>query len=338
MEKILKGARLNIKKEIMKINVSKLLMDINNLRGKFSELRMVSELILKMINRQEVLDEMKTSVDINYSIYIPSKINSVRCILPRLLNRYNILFKLVVEPQDKKSYENKWGEENILVLPENNKGLCYVRNFIIKYSRSIGEKKHWQLDDDIGGFSLVDGEGLVTSVNPTRALKAIETECDKYINIGLAGPANSCFLQWDKNKKYFLCNKLVASCLLVDNTCEYVNFNIDRVEDIDCCLTILSSHYWCTLKFINVLMNKANDLQVSGNYESMGKYKEAVKEIMKKWPGVFFMTNTGRLRAYKIWTSFKQEPLIKNIKKNSELKCKKDFKEKKKIIGLINII
>lgn len=320
--KIEKKKKLSIKKQLMNIDKTKLLncitdLEITNKSNKSKELLIASKLILKMIEHQNFLDKMKTPINLKYPIYIPSKINAIRCSTPRLLNRYKISFKIVIEPQDENLYINKWDKNNILILPKNNMGLSYSRNYIIKYSRNIGEKKHWQLDDDIGGFSLVKKNKTVT-VNPTRALNYIELVCNKYKNIGMAGPSNSCFPPQNKTKEYNI-NKLIASCILIDNSCKSIIFEIDRVEDFDCCLTVLFTKYWCTLKFINVLMSKANDLQFSGNYEAKEKYNTAIKKITKKWPKIFKINKQGRLKT-NIWSKFKQKPIkIKRKKLKSKL-------------------
>lgn len=313
MEKliIIENKKVKIKQRIMNINIKNVASAIkilNKKYKKYSDLIDSGKIIIDIVKRQNFLDQMKLPVSLKYTIYIPSKINAIKCVLPRILLKYNIPFKLVVEPQDAISYINKWGKDNIIILPENDKGLSFSRNFILQYSRKIGEKKHWQLDDDIGGFSIFKNN-ISSSVNPTRALKIIENTCDNYLNIGIAGPSNQAFPPQGKIKEIQY-NKLIASCMLFDNSCKQIYFEIDRVEDIDCCLTVLFTKKYCTFKFLNVLMTKANDLQFSGNYSSLEKYKLAVNKIMEKRPGVFTLNKNGRLRT-NIWNIFKQKPILK---------------------------
>ena len=61
-------------------------------------------------------------------------------------------FRLVVEPQDERAYKTKYGDEHVLVLPWNNRGVVAARNWIKQHSIAAGDKRHWQLDDNMGMF------------------------------------------------------------------------------------------------------------------------------------------------------------------------------------------
>ena len=293
------------------IDINKLSNAINN-SDCCSELISAGKEILRLSLRQKFICEMRNLVKFKYPVYVLSKLNALRSSSIKILNKSQIPFLIVIEPQDKNLYISN-GHYNLLFLPEDNMGLSYARNFVLKYSREKDEEKHWQLDDDITGFSIYNNMGqTVTNLNITRGLSAIEEESDKYLNIAMSGPSNSCFSPKGQTKLIDI-NKLIASCILVNNACKSLFWSIDRVEDIDCCLSVLANR-WCTLKFINILMAKRNDLEVSGNYTSFDKYKESVKTIMNKWPNTFLINpKTGKLRTKNnVWSKFPQRPIYKD--------------------------
>jgi len=82
-----------------------------------------------------------------FPIYIPSK-GRYECITAKQLLNFKIPFKIVIEPQDYNDYEKKWGNY-LLVLDRNDMGISYVRQVIINYAKSNGQKWIWMIDDDI---------------------------------------------------------------------------------------------------------------------------------------------------------------------------------------------
>jgi hypothetical protein len=89
---------------------------------------------------------------LKYKVYIPSKGRASTCNTPNLLSKSNIDFFIVVEPQDKDSYLEEFNKEQILVMDKDDKGIAYARNFCKRHSISLGDKFHWQIDDDMKIF------------------------------------------------------------------------------------------------------------------------------------------------------------------------------------------
>lgn len=54
-----------------------------------------------------------------------------------------------MEPQDATEYKKIHRSENLIVLPEDNRGLVFSRNYILNYARSLGFKSIWMIDDDL---------------------------------------------------------------------------------------------------------------------------------------------------------------------------------------------
>ena len=86
-------------------------------------------------------------------IFIPTKGRARRCKTAELLRSQLVEFNLVVEPQDADDYAKEYGLSNLMVLPKNDQGLVYARNYIKTEAIKSGADWHWQLDDDIRWFN-----------------------------------------------------------------------------------------------------------------------------------------------------------------------------------------
>ncbi len=84
-----------------------------------------------------------------YPVYIPSKGRAAQVLTAKCFAADGVPFRLVVEPQEVEAYAAVWGRSCLLILPENNQGLVYARNWIKAYSIAQGQERHWQFDDDI---------------------------------------------------------------------------------------------------------------------------------------------------------------------------------------------
>jgi hypothetical protein len=90
-----------------------------------------------------------------WPIYIPSKNRSGNCATANLLKQEAIPFTLVVEPQEADLYKPLG---NLLVLPDNNRGLCFSRQTILNHARKHEQEWFWMLDDDVSGVCISDGK------------------------------------------------------------------------------------------------------------------------------------------------------------------------------------
>lgn len=89
-----------------------------------------------------------------FLIFIPSK-NRLASSTALLLMKAKLNFFLVVEPQEANIYRRTYGRHRIMVLPKDDQGLAYVRNFIHAFNT---KGWYWMLDDDITGFYVSDGK------------------------------------------------------------------------------------------------------------------------------------------------------------------------------------
>jgi hypothetical protein len=112
--------------------------------------------------RRPLVREERARMIPRYPIFIPSRdrYQPGRRLTIRALTKDDIPFRVVVEPHEVDAYAKVVGDDRVLVLPENDRGLTYARNWIRDLAESEGHAKHHQLDDNIREFrTLVKGSG-----------------------------------------------------------------------------------------------------------------------------------------------------------------------------------
>jgi hypothetical protein len=100
------------------------------------------------------ISDRKTSKQPRYPIYIISKGRANNSQTAKALDSLGIDYKVVIEPVDYNDYIKTIDKAKILQLPFSDlgQGSIPARNWVLEYSISQGEKKHWILDDNINGF------------------------------------------------------------------------------------------------------------------------------------------------------------------------------------------
>lgn len=73
-----------------------------------------------------------------------------------LLRDAGLTYVPLVEPRDVAAYVAA-GHERVQALPENDRGLGYVRQYALAFARNAGIEWYWMLDDDITGFYVAEG-------------------------------------------------------------------------------------------------------------------------------------------------------------------------------------
>ncbi|HRH25110.1 MAG TPA: hypothetical protein PLQ20_02105, partial [Candidatus Paceibacterota bacterium] len=118
----------------------------------------------------------------NYPVYVISKGRfDLAAHTSRFLLEDNVSHKIVIEPQEKNQYANRFGEDNLLVLPFSNlnQGGIPARNWCWEHSLSMGSKKHWILDDNISGIVKFK-EGKRVKCSAKEAFQSTETFIDSF--------------------------------------------------------------------------------------------------------------------------------------------------------------
>jgi hypothetical protein len=245
-------------------------------------------------------------------IFVPSKNRATTATVPRILDRENVPYTLVVEPQDEKAYREQFPSSDIHVLDKNDMNVAYCRRSIKARSLSLGEKAHWQLDDNILSFRRrVGTRNKVTNV--VEVLPAVEDFCDKFSNIGIAGLSYATYAF--SAKQDVSINRVISSAQLIFNQVP-VQWRDGVIDDTDYSLQVLKNGY-CTLLFNRLLCDKAATESFKGGltefYQSGGRVAQW-KRLCVLWPGWFRVTKQGnryKLHPSRIWQSFPQRPRVK---------------------------
>lgn len=224
-----------------------------------------------------------------YPVYIPSKGRSDNPLTGRMFRRDKVAFRIVVEPNEVPAYRREFAHE-LLVLPENNRGLVYARNFIKAHSLKEGHARHWQFDDDIRYISRVY-RGWRLRCPSGVALSACEDFVERYENVGLASLNSEFFVPCTGTVRGtfppFVLNGRCYTCFLMLNSLPNTwrhRYN----EDTDMTLQVLAAG-WCTILFNAFLIKTLMTMTAGGGQESMyardGRLRMA-RQLERVWPGV----------------------------------------------------
>src|SRR5580700_9187123 len=124
-----------------------------------------------------------------YPIYVISKGRWESRLTVRALEEMQAPYHVVVEPQEFEKYANVIDEKNIYTLHFSNlgQGSIPARNWCWEHSVEVkNAKRHWILDDNIGGFCRLHNN-LKTPVVSASIFRAAEDFVDRYENVALAG-------------------------------------------------------------------------------------------------------------------------------------------------------
>ena len=229
-----------------------------------------------------------------YPIFIPSKGRADKVLTAGVFERDAVPYHLVVEPQEAEAYAKVWGQHRVLVLPENNRGLVFSRNWIKLHSIAQGDARHWQFDDDIRAIGRLH-KGFRMLCEAGLALAACEDFVDQYENVALASLNDHKFLlashgiQREPYPPFYL-NARCYTCFLVLNAIPY-DWRYRYNEDTDMTLQALSGG-WCTMLFNAFNMVSPATLTRPGgqmvsqtaNYNADGRL-EMARQLERVWPG-----------------------------------------------------
>jgi len=235
----------------------------------------------------ECIANQNTSILPKYSIYIISKGRHNNPKTAMALKGMNIPFKIVVEPKEYKEYSKVIDEKNIITTTENfsEKGCggIPVRNFVMEYSKKRGEKKHWILDDNIGGFGYQKTGRRINTKTNGDFFRQCEDFVDRYSNIKMAGIRYRFHHNYVKSPYYL--NTRIYSCILIDNSIKH-KWRGKYNEDTDLSLRVLKDGD-CTMLLTWCYCNKAGTLSMKGGntddlYAKTHNRKEFAESLQKQ--------------------------------------------------------
>jgi hypothetical protein len=230
----------------------------------------------------------------NHTIYVPSKGRyDVTNKTINLLNKHSANYFVVVEREEESLYLNL--TSRIIVLPESNKGLSYSRSWIKSYSKGIGEKYHWQMDDDITSFCQREYKGKQCIVSPIFAIREVESIVSNYNNVAIAGFNFNAF---PPGKNPIKINKPVYRCTLIKNDNDVYWGDFVPIEDVEYSASILMGGY-ATLLFDHLRVNSPAPGKLKGGlkeiYELSDVVSSAHKRVCKKWVSLGMSIKDGRV-------------------------------------------
>ena len=251
-----------------------------------------------------------------YPIYIISKGRWKSRLTSKALEQMNVPYRIVIESQEYKEYSKVIDKSKILVLPFNNLGQAGIpaRNWVWKHSISEGHERHWILDDNIRAFRRYndDIKYLVTS---GTIFKCSEDFVDRYENIALAGFQYSSFMAYNRQKRPFIINTRIYSCILIKNDIDY-RWRGKYNEDSDLSIRVLKDGY-CTILFNAFLQDKQSTMTMKGGntdtiYNNGDNRMEFAKSLEEQHPDcVKVIWRFNRWHHSINFNPFKKNKLIK---------------------------
>lgn len=223
-----------------------------------------------------------------YPVFVPTKGRYESPYTIRALQRIGVPFKAVIEKQEYKNYLPVVGEDNILVLPHQNKGLTVTRNWIWDYAQNeLKTPYFWTIDDNIRDFYRLH-KNIKYRVTNGATFKAIEDFAQRYANLAICGMQYEMFVPRKKKSPPLILNTRIYSNMLIRTDIPFRNTTFYN-DDTDLCLRVLKSG-WCTALFCAFLADKIVTMQVKGGmtdyYEKTNKRLEFAQELQQAHPDV----------------------------------------------------
>lgn len=257
-----------------------------------------------------------------YPLYIISKGRWESRLTSKALERMQVPYSIVVEPQEYDRYAAVINPKKILVLPFSNlgQGSIPARNWVWDHALTTGKKRHWIMDDNIYHFGMFNHNKKIQILSGTF-FKMIEDFTDRYQNVAFAGPQYDYFVArkvgyWPP----FAVNTRIYSCILIKNDLQY-RWRGKYNEDTDLCLRALKDG-WCTILFYMFYQKKVTTMVMKGGntdnvyIDGDGRLKFA-QSLQSQHPDVVKIVHKwGRWHHYVDYRSF----IL-----NNKLKFRKDF-------------
>lgn len=224
-----------------------------------------------------------------YPVYIISKGRWESRLTAKSLEKMNVPYRIVVEPQEFLQYAEVIDISKILTLPFSNlgQGSIPARNWVWEHALASGSKRHWILDDNIDGFYRLN-HNLKTPCVTGAIFRAAEEFIDRYENVALSGFHYFMFAKRKDKLPPFYLNRRIYSCILIKNDIPY-RWRGRYNEDTDLSLRVLKDG-WCTVLFLAFLACKATTMTVKGGntddlYKDDGRLRMA-QSLVEQHPDV----------------------------------------------------
>lgn len=252
-----------------------------------------------------------------YPVYVISKGRWESRLTSRFLEKANVPYYIVIEPQEYEKYAAVIHPMKILVLPFSNlgQGSIPARNWVWEHSISEGAARHWILDDNIAGLSYFTNNQR-HHLQTGTGFAVMEDFADRYTNMALCGPQYDFFMpKREAHHNPIILNSRVYSFILIQNDIPY-RWRGRYNEDTDLSLRALKDG-WCTTLFQVFLQKKAATMQMKGGntdelYQGDGRLKMA-QSLQEQHPDVTKITwKWGRWQHQVDYRPFKKNrPILR---------------------------
>jgi hypothetical protein len=218
------------------------------------------------------------------NIFIPSKNRVNNSTLLSFAETQNEKVTIVVEPQDYENYYKKFPDFEYLILPINDGGITYVRNFIKQYTEENLISTYWQLDDDLTGFFIREGTKLIRTGFESLYSAQLQFKSNK---IALGSLEYRQFA-WSATKD-FVINSFCDSCVFVDNTKIFglrYREHVEGKEDRDFAMQVVKLNKKTartTLFAFSAPPNGSNAGGLKETFYDLGKEKICVQRMIELW-------------------------------------------------------
>jgi len=259
------------------------------------------------------LKYIEKKINPKYPVYIISKGRWESRLTVKALEKMDVSYHIVVEPQEYNQYAEVIDPANIYVLPFSNlgQGSIPARNWVWEHSISIGAKRHWILDDNIRVF-FRSNQNLKVRVWSGTIFKAAEDFVDRYENVALAGFQYKFFFPRKYIRPPFYLNTRIYSMILIDNNLPYRWRGIYN-EDTDLSLRVLKDG-WCTILFNCFSGDKSPTMTVKGGnteelYQDNGRLKMAESLVKQHHDVTKVSWKWGRFQHHVDYRKFRKNKL-----------------------------
>lgn len=258
-----------------------------------------------------------------YPVYIVSKGRYETRLTSKALEKMNVPYRIVIEPQEYDNYAAVIDQEKILVLPFSNlgQGSIPARNWIWEHAISENHERHWILDDNIRWFARVHLNKKIKISNGI-CFKVTEDFTERYTNVVLSGLQYEMFVPAFKKAYPFTLNTRIYSCILIKNDLEF-RWRGKYNEDTDLSLRVLKQGF-CTILINAFVCKKMTTLKMKGgntdelykgteegNIRNDGRYLMA-ESLYKQHPDIVkIVRKWGRWQHQVDYRPFKRNKLIK---------------------------
>ena len=243
---------------------------------------------------------------------------------------------LVIEPQDELEYKQKayYHSQKYLILPENDKGIAFSRNAILKYCYAKGIDWAWMMDDDITGFhENISGKNTKIELNNIEHKLYIAQEKIKGVpEIGV-GALNFAMHCWGTKVAKYSFGSSAVICVLLNikaifgKGLRYRSF-APLHDDIDFIMQVIKSGLM-TVKLNHIGFAVPELGTVAGGlfpiYAKKDSKKKSCELMIKKWgkelcpPNLAYYKRSGKYAVLPKWNklmSLSQLKLKKYLQKN----------------------